>query len=147
MTPGVDSAEVDPEAAVILSGLVVFVLVMLLVGKYYPGSGLEQLGLRTAREISENREALEAEDLDQMLAAHNARRRARGEAELSVSELELRVAQDMRDQQQRREAYLADRELDQLLEATNARRRARGEPERTREQVREEFGGDHNPGD
>ena len=136
----------DPEAVVILSGLAVLVLVMLLVGKYYPGSGLEQLGMRSVREISETREALEAEDLEQMLAAHNARRRARGEAELSVSDLELRVSHDIREQQQRRDAYLAERELDQLLEATNARRRARGEPERTREQVREEFGRQQEPG-
>jgi hypothetical protein len=112
-----------------------------LLGRFYPGNGMEQLGLRSAREISETREALEAEDLDQMLAAHNARRRARGESEISVGDLELRVAQDANEQQRRREAYMADRELDQLLEATNARRRARGLPERTREQVREEFGG------
>jgi len=123
-----------------LSGLAVLVIVMLLVGKYYPGSGLEQLGMRSAREIVETREALEAEDLDQMLSAHNARRRARGEKELSVSDLELRVSQDIGEVRKHREEYLADRELDQLLEATNARRRARGEPERTREQVREEFG-------
>jgi hypothetical protein len=131
---------VDPFAAVILGGIAVVVLSVWLLGKYYPGSGLEQIGMRTAREITERREELEAEDLQQMLAAHNARRRARGEAELSVTDLELRVAQDMREQQQRREQYMADRELDQLLDATNARRRARGEPERTREQAREEFG-------
>ena len=131
----------DPEAAVILSGLAVFVLAMWLVGKYYPGSGLEQLGMRSAREITESREALEAEDLDQMLAAHNARRRARGESEITAGDMELRVAQDIQDVRRRSEEYLADRELDQLLEATNARRRARGEPERTREQAREEFGG------
>jgi hypothetical protein len=132
---------VDPFAAVILSGIVVVVVSVWLLGRFYPGSGMEQLGLRSAREISETREQLEAEDLDQMLAAHNARRRKRGEPEVSVHDLELRVAQDVREQQRRREAYLADRELDQLLEATNARRRARGLPERTREQVREEFGG------
>jgi hypothetical protein len=102
---------------------------------------MEQLGLRSAREISETREQLEADDLDQMMAAHNARRRARGESEMTVGDFELRVAQDMREQQRRREAYLEDRELDQLLEATNARRRARGLPERTREQARDEFGG------
>lgn len=123
-----------------LSGLAVLVIVMLLVGKYYPGSGLEQVGMRSAREIVETREALEAEDLEQMLAAHNARRRARGEKDVSVSDLELRVSQDVKEVRKRREEYMADRELDQLLEATNARRRARGEPERTREQVREEFG-------
>ena len=131
----------DPFAVVILSGIAAVVLVVYLLGRFYPGSGMEQLGLRSAREISETRESLEAEDLEQMLAAHNARRRARGEAEVTVGDLELRIAQDMRDQQRRREAYLADRELDQLLEATNARRRARGLPERTRDEVREEFGG------
>ena len=102
------------------------VLSVWLLGRFYPGSGMEQLGLRSAREISETREQLEAEDLDQMMAAHNARRRARGEREMTVGDFELRVAQDMREQQRRREAYMADRELDQLLEATNARRRARG---------------------
>jgi hypothetical protein len=132
---------VDPFAVVILSGIAAVVLSVYLLGRFYPGNGMDQLGLRSAREISETREALEAEDLDQMLAAHNARRRARGESELSVGDLELRVAHDVGEQRRRREAYMADRELDQLLEATNARRRARGLPERTREQVREEFGG------
>ncbi|HWE33338.1 MAG TPA: hypothetical protein VG410_07635 [Solirubrobacteraceae bacterium] len=131
----------DPFAVVILSGIAAVVLSVYLLGRFYPGNGMEQLGLRSAREISETREALEAEDLDQMLAAHNARRRARGESEVTVGDLELRIAHDVGEQQRRREAYLADRELDQLLEATNARRRARGLPERTREQVREEFGG------
>jgi len=98
------------------------------------------IGQRSAREIVENREALEADDLDQMLAAHNARRRARGEKELSVGDLELRVAHDMREQDKVRQRYLADQEIDQLLEATNARRRARGERERSREDVRREFG-------
>ena len=131
----------DPFAVVILSGIGAVVLAVYLLGRFYPGSGMEQLGLRSAREISETRESLEAEDLEQMLAAHNARRRARGEAEVTVADMELRVARDMRDQESRRQAYLADRELDQLLEATNARRRARGLPDRTRDEVREEFGG------
>jgi hypothetical protein len=132
---------VDPFAVVILSGIGAVVLAVWLLGRFYPGSGMEQLGLRSAREISETREQLEAEDLDQMMAAHNARRRARGESDMTVADFELRVAQDVNEQQRRREALVADRELDQLLEATNARRRARGLPERTREQVRDEFGG------
>ena len=66
-----------------------------LLGRYYPGSGTEQLGLRSAREMTETREALEAEDLEQMLAAHNARRRARGESELTLAELERRVSEDL----------------------------------------------------
>jgi hypothetical protein len=132
---------VDPFALVLLGGLVALILWIWLLGKYYPGSGLEQLGLKSAREITETREALEAEDLDQMLAAHNARRRARGEPEVTVADLELRVMDDLADQRRRREQYLADQELDELLDVTNARRKARGLPERTRAQAREEFGG------
>lgn len=140
-TAAVQFAQVDPFTAIVIGAVVVVVVSMYLIGRYYPGSGLEQVGLRSAREIIETREALEAEDLDQMLRAHNARLKARGEREVSAEEMELRVAADRRDQQRRREAYLADRELDQLLEATNRRRRAQGLPERTREQAREEFGG------
>ncbi len=135
----------DPFALVLLGGLAALILWIWLLGKFYPGSGLEQLGLKSARQITENREALDAEDLDQMLAAHNARRRRRGEAEVTVADLEQRVMDDAREQRRRRDAYLADRELDQLLEATNARRRARGEPERSREDVRREFGGTSSP--
>ena len=132
----------DPFALVLLGGLVAVILWIWLLGKYYPGSGLEQLGLKSTRQITENREALDAEDLDQMLAAHNERRRKRGEAEVTVADLEQRVMDDVREQRRRREAYLADRDLDELLEATNARRRARGLPERTRAEVSKEFGRD-----
>ena len=130
----------DPFALVLLGGLIALILWIWLLGRYYPGSGLEQVGLKSAREITETREALEAEDLDQMLAAHNARRRARGEADVTVADMEMRVMADLSEQRMRSEKYLAARDLDELLEATNARRRARGQPERTRDQVREEFG-------
>lgn len=135
----------DPFALVLLGGLIAGILFFWLLGRYYPGSGLEQLGLKSAREIVETREALDAEDLEQMLAAHNARRRKRGEAEVTVADLEQRVMEDVREQRRRSEAYLAERELDQLLEATNARRRARGLPERTREDVVREFGAGSTP--
>jgi hypothetical protein len=132
---------VDPFAIVILGGLIALILWIVLLGKYAPGSGLDQIGWKSARQVYETREALEAEDLNQMLEARNARRRARGESELTVEDLELQVMQDVNEQRRRRDEYLADRDLDQLLEATNARRRARGQPERTREEVRREFGG------
>ena len=131
----------DPFAVIVLVGVAVVLGCLLLLGKYYPGSGVEQIGQRTARQIIETREALDAEDLDQMLAAHNARRRARGEAAMSAGDIERRVHEDAADQQRRRDELMAERELDQLLEATNARRRKRGLPERSRAQVREEFGG------
>ena len=138
---GVEFASVDPFAAIILGGLAIVIVSVWLVGRFYPGSGLEQVGLRSARDIIESREALEAEDLEQMLGAHNARRLARGEGEVTAEDMELRVAAEFHDQERRRQAYAADRELDELLEATNRRRRARGLPERSREQAREEFWG------
>jgi nucleotidyltransferase/DNA polymerase involved in DNA repair len=143
---GYTGSPVDPFAIVLLVGLACLVLWVWMLGRSHHGRGLEQMGLRSARQIAEDREALEAEDLAQMLEAHNARRRRRGEADRTVADVELRVAQDVRDQQRRRDAYLADRELDELLEATNARRRARGLPERTRDDVKREFGADAAPG-
>jgi hypothetical protein len=125
---------------VLLAGLAILVLWVWILGRANQGRGMEQFGLRSARRITEDREELEAEDLAQMLEAHNARRRRRGEADVTVADLERRVMQDFNEQRRRSEAYLADRELDQLLEATNARRRARGLPERTREEVQREFG-------
>jgi hypothetical protein len=92
---------VDPFIAVVVAGLAALVLVFWLLGRYYPGSGLEQLGLKSARELAERREALEAEDLDQMVAAHNARKRDRGEPEVTADELEARVLREL-DEERRR---------------------------------------------
>ncbi len=131
----------DAFAIVLLGAVAALILWVWLLGRYFPGSGLEQLGLRSAREITEDREALEAEDLSQMLAAHNERRRRRGKSDMTVGDIELQVAGDLREQRTRRESYMADRDLDELLEATNARRRAHGQPERTRDEVKREFGG------
>jgi len=94
-----DSVAVDPFTLVVVGGLGALVLVFWLLGRYYPGSGLEQLGLSSARELAERREALEAEDLDQMLSAHNARRRARGEAEVTAEEYEARLLRERRGQE------------------------------------------------
>ena len=137
---------VDSFVLVLLGGVVALGLWMWLLARHYPGNGLDQVGLKSAREITERREALEAEDLDQMIAAHNARRRAKGEPEVTAAEYELRVTTDLHDQHRRREQYLADRELDELLEVTNAHRRKRGLPERTREQASEEFGSGRSAG-
>lgn len=130
----------DPFAVVVIVGLVVCVGLFYLLGRHAMRGGGEPLGMRSAREIYETREALEAEDLTQMLDAHNSRRRARGESELTVGDVEHRVMEDAAEQRRRRDEYFAERELDELLEATNARRRKRGLPERTRDEALEEFG-------
>lgn len=139
----------DPFAVVLLAGLVGLVLFVVLVGRYSGDTSMERLGLRTSTEITEARSALEAEDLQQMLEARNARRRARGEAEVNADDYEMQVMADIHAQRKRDQEYIdqrrskseADRELEELLEATNARRRARGLPERTREEAEREFGG------
>jgi hypothetical protein len=92
---------VDSFTLVVVGGLGALVLVFWLLGRYYPGSGLEQLGLQSARELAERREALEAEDLDQMLSAHNERKRARGEPEVTAEQVEADVLRE-RDEARRR---------------------------------------------
>jgi hypothetical protein len=93
---------VDPFTLVVVAGLAALLGVFWLLGRYYPGSGLEQLGLRSARELTERREELEAEDLDQMLRAHNERRRARGEKEVTADELEADLIRQRERAQRRR---------------------------------------------
>jgi hypothetical protein len=85
---------VDASVLVLLGGAVAVAAAVWLLGRYYPGSGAEELGLRSGREIREIREARESEDLEQMLAAHNARRRARGEAELTIAQIVRQVSAD-----------------------------------------------------
>jgi hypothetical protein len=131
---------VDPFALIIIVGIVVLAIWVGVLGRF-SGNGHHQLDWKSAREITENREALEAEDLAQMVEAANARRRRRGEPEVTVEELELRVMRENAEQSRLREKYLAERELDELLEATNKRRRARGLPERSREDALRELGG------
>jgi transcriptional regulator NrdR family protein len=141
---------VDPFAFVLIAGLVALIIWLAVLGRSGGRSTLEQIGMSSAREISERRAALDAEDLEQMVAAHNRRRVARGEEEISSADLEMQLMSEINSQRKKdaetaasaREKRLADRELDELLEATNARRRARGLPERTREEVQREFGGE-----
>jgi hypothetical protein len=59
------------------------------------GSG--PLGLRSANEILEQREALDAEDLSQLLEASNARRRRRGERERTLEDVELQITREQHD--------------------------------------------------
>lgn len=130
----------DSFTFIIVCGIVVMIIWVVLVGKFAPGNGLDQIGWKSAREVTESREALEAEDLEQMLEAHNARRRARGQSEVTLEQVEMGVVRDQHEMAKAREKAAESLELDELLEATNARRRARGLPERTREDALREFG-------
>ncbi len=94
---------VDPFTVVVIAGLVALGVVFWLLGSYYPGSGLEQVGQRSAREVIERREELEAEDLDQMMAAHNERRRERGHEEVTADEVEAQVLRERSEHERRYE--------------------------------------------
>jgi hypothetical protein len=107
---------VDPFAAIMLGGVALLLVVLLLLGRFYPGSGAQQLDWRPTR--SPELEAQnEIADVDQMREAVNRRRRARGEAELTEDDLRARVAEDLAERQRlhgsgvhRREAGGRDRD-------------------------------------
>jgi hypothetical protein len=132
---------VDPFTLIIFGGVFALFLVLLAIGRFYPGSGADVLDWKPTRSYEKQVE-LEIEDVDQMLEARNARRRARGEPELTTHQVQEQVAADLREANSRRESYLADQDLQQLLEAKNLRRRKRGLPDLTVEQVRKRIEGD-----
>jgi hypothetical protein len=118
----------DPFALIMVGILLALVVWVLILGRWHPRSGADVLDWRPTR--SPEMEAQnEVDDLDQMLAATNERRRRRGEAELTEENVEARVREDQRLANEMRERYLADEDLRQMLDATNQRRTARGEPE------------------
>src|SRR2546421_9560150 len=122
----------------IVLALVIWVLIL---GRWHPRSGADVLDWRPTR--SPELEAQnEVDDLDQMLAATNERRRRRGEAELTEEAMEARVREDQRIANELRERYMADVDLRQMLDATNERRRARGEPELSENEYRAQLDAD-----
>ena len=83
----------DPFAAIMLGGVALLLVALLLLGRFYPGSGAQQLDWRPTRS-PELEVQNEIDDIDQMREAVNRRRRARGEAELTEEDLRERVAED-----------------------------------------------------
>lgn len=122
----------------IVGGLVVG---LLLLGLLHPRTGAEALDWRPTRS-AELEIQNEIDDLDQMLEAANARRRARGEPELTEDSVRASVGADLAESIKRREDHLADLEVVQMLDAKNARRRAKGLPEITREEYEAKLFGD-----
>lgn len=85
---------VDPFAVIILGGVGLLLLALILIGHFYPGSGADQVHWRSTRSYDQQ-VMNEIDDLDQMLEATNARRRRRGEPELTEGGLHARVREDM----------------------------------------------------
>jgi hypothetical protein len=119
---------VDPFAVIILGGTAGLVIALLLLGRFYPGSGADQLDWRPTRTPEQDVQN-EIDDLDQMLEAANERRRRRGDPELTEEGLAADVAAELKDSVKRRDDYLADLDIAQMLAAKNERRRAKGLPE------------------
>jgi len=125
---------------VLVGGLLLWVIFL---GLYHPRSGADVLDWRPTRS-AELEAQNEIDDLEQMLEAANAKRRARGKAELTEEDLEARVQEDRRKQNELREAYLASDEsaesieadIAQMLARVNEGRRRRGEPELTLDEYR-----------
>ena len=122
---------------VLVGGLLI---VLILLGLFYPGSGAAQLDWRPTRS-AEQEVQNEIDDLDQMLEAANERRRAKGAAELTEEGLASQVREDLKESVKRRDDYMAELEIAQMLDATNAKRRDRGERELSLDELRADLEG------
>ena len=107
---------------VLVGGLLV---ILILLGVFYPGSGADQVNWRPTRSV-ETEVQNELDDMEQMLAATNAKRAARGEAALTEEGMHRRVAEDRKLADEHREAYLSDVEIEQMLTVKNERRARKG---------------------
>lgn len=121
---------------VIFGGVAVIVIFVLLLGRFYPGSGADVLDWKPNHAALETQIENELDDIDQMLEAANERRRRRGKPELTEGQLRADVAAEQRELNARREARLEREEIDQLLTLKNERRRAKGQPEITEDEFR-----------
>lgn len=130
----------DPFVVIILGGTGGLVIALLLIGRFYPGSGAEQVDWRPTRS-AELEVQNEIDDLDQMLAATNARRRARGKPELTEDSLTAELAHETALAHKRRADYVGDLEIAQMLDAKNARRLRKGLAPITLEDYRRQLGG------
>ena len=81
-------------AFIVIGGLVVLGI-FLAIGRWYPGSGAEQVDWRPTRSPEVEAE-LELDDVDQMIEAQNAKRRASGRAEITEADIRAQVAADER---------------------------------------------------
>jgi hypothetical protein len=86
---------VDEFSLFVFFGGLVVIGIFLAIGKWYPGSGAEQVDWRPTRSPEVEAE-LEIDDVDQMIEAQNARRRASGRQEITEDDVRAQVAADER---------------------------------------------------
>jgi hypothetical protein len=86
---------VDEFSVFVFGAIVVVAFIFLAIGKWYPGSGAEQVDWRPTRSPELEAE-LEIDDIDQMVEAQNVRRRATGRPEISEDDARDWVEEDER---------------------------------------------------
>jgi hypothetical protein len=127
---------VDPFVVIIVGGLLGLVIALLLIGRFYPGSGRELIDWQPTR--SPELEAQnEIDDLEQLRELANRRRRRRGEAELTEDNLHAQLTAEAPAQAE--SSSERDTDIAELLELSNARRRRKGLPELTLEEYKAEL--------
>jgi len=81
----------DEFAWLVTGGLIAGILILLAIGKWYPGSGADLVDWKPTRSVELEIE-LELDDVEQMLEANNERRRASGRPELTEDGLRDELA-------------------------------------------------------
>ncbi|GAC1322525.1 MAG: hypothetical protein NVSMB25_17770 [Thermoleophilaceae bacterium] len=88
---------------VLVGGLAIFGILFAL-GTFYPGSGADVIDWKPTRSY-ETEVQLELDDVDQMIAAQNQRRRRTGRPEIDEAGVRAQVDAAEREQSARRDAY------------------------------------------
>lgn len=98
----------DPFSLIVAGALGLLVVVFLLIGFLYPGSGADVLDWKPTRSPELEAEN-EVDDVAQMIAAQNEMRRRRGAPERSEADVHADVARDKAEFDERAAAYAAER--------------------------------------
>lgn len=117
----------DPFAVIMLGGTAGVVIALLLLGRFYPGSGADVLDWKPTRS-PETEAQNDVDELEQLMAVANRRRRRLGQVELTEDTLDQLVVESSQERTRRSEEYLADLEIEQMLDVKNKRRAAKGLP-------------------
>ena len=105
--------------ALVSLGMVLFiVLVLVLLGRSYPGSGADLLDWKPTRDY-ETEFQLEEDDISQMIAAQNAYRKRRGAKELTELDAERMAREDQRVRERGRMDEDSLNKLDKALRERN----------------------------
>jgi hypothetical protein len=84
---------VDAFPLIVLGGIGIVVLILVLIGRFYPGTGADILDWRPTRSYETEME-LEMQDVEQMIEAQNRYRRRRGEREVTEDEVRENVVRE-----------------------------------------------------